>query len=265
MYTKQEDGVLTGEALWADISDDKKAGANIAEAARASGIKFDCIFSPYEHAMCLVGEVGELLGLPCNPYEAYSAARDKRLAREICHKKGVPAPMFRKVSSHDEVNAACAEFGFPLIVKPSSGASSEGVYKCESVEEVHDKFDKLIEELNVGKYFKWNPGCEPCVLLEEYIDGDEFDVDVLLWDDKVAYVNVTDNWPTVGLGFLETGSNCPSVYPPDKVQQLKDYSVDCVRALGFSSGLFHVEVKYSMKRKRVENGKEIGQPLLIEV
>jgi hypothetical protein len=71
----QEDGLITGEALWADISDDTKAGQNIAEAAKASGIKFDCIFSPYEHAMALVGEVGEILGLPCNPMSAYSGTK----------------------------------------------------------------------------------------------------------------------------------------------------------------------------------------------
>ena len=77
------DGVLTGQAIFADISDDKKAGDNIVEAVKKTGIKFDCIFSPYEHAMALVGEVGEKLGLPCNPEHAYSAARDKRLAREV--------------------------------------------------------------------------------------------------------------------------------------------------------------------------------------
>lgn len=79
---------------------------------------------------------------------------------------------------------------------------------------------KLLTELTTGKYFAWNPGCEPCVLLEEYIDGDEFDVDVLLWDGKCVYVNVIDNWPTVGLGFLETGSNCPTVYPDHKADQV---------------------------------------------
>lgn len=128
-----------------------------------------------------------------------------------------------------------------------------------------DKFDLLTEEMQVGKYFKWNPGCEPSVLLEEFIDGDEFDVDVLLWEGKPVYVNVIDNWPCVGKGFLETGSNCPSVYPPDKCKQLEDYAVQCVQALEFSSGLFHVEVKYSMKRAKEVNGEMVGQPLLIEV
>lgn len=261
----EADGLLTGEAIFADISNDQLAGENIAAAARASGIKFDAVFSPYEHAMFLVGEVGEKLGLPCNSSVSYSYARDKRLAREVCHAKNVPAPLFKQITKLEDIEPTCKEFGFPIIVKPSSGASSEGVYKCNSVEEVCDKFEKLMEDLKVGQFFKWNPGCAPCVLLEEYIDGDEFDVDVLLWEGKCVYTNVIDNWPCIGLGFLETGSNCPSVSPDRHVQQLKDYAVACVKALDFHSGLFHVECKYSMKRKTVEDGLDIGQPMLIEV
>jgi hypothetical protein len=104
-----------------------------------------------------------------------------------------------------------------------------------------------VTELTTGKYFAWNPGCEPCVLLEEFIDGDEFDVDVLLWDDECVYVNVIDNWPTVGLGFLETGSNCPTVYPDNKAQQV------CMKVLRDGASLWpqhklHALCKRSMGR-----------------
>lgn len=37
--------------------------------------------------------------------------------------------------------------------------------------------------------------------------------------------------------FLEMGSNCPSVYEGKKLQQLVDYGVDCVTALGFTQGM----------------------------
>jgi hypothetical protein len=48
--------------------------------------------------------------------------------------------------------------------------------------------------------------------------------------------------------------------------QLKEYAIACVKALGFHSGLFHVECKYSYKRAtQGEDGEEMGQPMLIEV
>lgn len=48
--------------------------------------------------------------------------------------------MFMRVTTPEEIKAACDQLGFPLIVKPSSGASSEGVYKCESLEDTQDKY-----------------------------------------------------------------------------------------------------------------------------
>lgn len=45
----------------------------------------------------------------------------------------------------------------------------------------------------VNPTFNWNPGCDVVVLVEEYIDGDEFDVDVLMWDGKPVYASVVDN------------------------------------------------------------------------
>jgi hypothetical protein len=45
----------------------------------------------------------------------------------------------------------------------------------------------------VNPTFSWNPGCEVVVLVEEYIDGDEFDVDVLMWQGQAVYRHVVDN------------------------------------------------------------------------
>ncbi|KNC82874.1 hypothetical protein SARC_04853 [Sphaeroforma arctica JP610] len=252
----RDDGILTGEAIFADMSDDEKAGPNIAEACKATGVHFDAIFSPYEHAMFLVGEVGELLNIPCNPGTAYSAARDKRLARQVCEEKGVQTPRFGKVESASEIEAMVERIGLPLILKPSSGASSDGVYKCNTLEDVYKHFERVHGELTEAKYMAWNPGCEMVVLLEAYIDGDEFDVDVLMWEGECVYANAIDNWPTHEPYFMEEGSNCPSTYTGEKLESLHQYSIDCVKALGFVSGLFHVETKYSHIK---------DTPLLIEV
>ena len=43
-------------------------------------------------------------------------------------------------------------------------------------------------------------------MMEQYLDGPEVDVDVVLnADGDVAYGNVTDNWPTIEPYFNETG------------------------------------------------------------
>jgi len=260
-----EDGLVPLEkVIEVDLAHAEQAGKNIALAVKERGLEFDGIFAAVEHAMCLVGEVGELLGVDTNSFNSYISARDKRVAREICLSKGVPAPKFIRVFD-DNIDECIKYIGFPLILKPSSGAASEGVYKCTSKEEVVDRYNWILKNIQSNILMNWNPGCDSCVLMEEFIEGDEFDVDVLLWNGESVYCNVIDNWPTIEPYFMETGSNMPSAYSPTKVKQLQSYAIRCVQALGFKFGLFHVEVRYSMKNSSMVDDEEIGQPLLIEV
>merc|ERR1712039_703778 len=45
--------------------------------------------------------------------------------------------------------------------------------------------------------------------------------------------------------FNETWGVCPSLLPVYRQRELRELGVACVRALGFSSGVFHVECKYT--------------------
>eukprot|EP00121_Abeoforma_whisleri_P016741 Awhi_evm1s15349 len=263
----QADGFLTGGAIVCDMADVDNCVQNIYDAAVETGVDFDGVFSPHEQVQTLIGDLAERLNLPGNSKAAYCNARDKRVAREVCQSKNIPSPRFGKIKSEDEIDYFIDYIGLPLVLKPSAGGASEGVYKCRTRNEVYKLFDDLQTEMTTNKVFTWNPGCEMVVLVEEYIDGEEFDIDILMSNGVVVYCNVTDNWPTMEPTFLETGSNCPSTFSATVQQQLKDYSIQCVRALGFVQGAFHVECKYSMKEHRVyeSEGEILGQPLLIEV
>ena len=47
----------------------------------------------------------------------------------------------------------------------------------------------------------------PSVMLEEYLDGDEVDVDVVLSKGVARYTFVSDNWPCDEPWFNETGGD----------------------------------------------------------
>ena len=62
-------------------------------------------------------------------------------------------------------------------------------------------------------------------MMEQYLDGPEVDVDVVLNSEgDVVYGNVTDNWPTIEPYFNETGgtseSPCCGVRPVRKARLL---------------------------------------------
>ena len=71
------------------------------------------------------------------------------------------------------------------------------------------------------------------LMLEEYLDGPEVDVDVVFSEGQAVYGAITDNWPTVEPYFNETGSNCPSILPTKQQQELMQMAVQSTQCLGF--------------------------------
>ena len=53
----KKDGILTGGAIWCDMSSVETAADNIEKAARDSGIQFDGVFSPHEQVCACVAVV----------------------------------------------------------------------------------------------------------------------------------------------------------------------------------------------------------------
>ena len=93
------------------------------------------------------------------------------------------------------------------------------------------------------------------VMMEQYLDGDEVDVDIILSNGEATYAKVTDNLPTLEPWFNETGACTPSILPQSKQDELVETSIKMLKALGLTSGVMHVELKYT-----TQNG-----PQLIEV
>jgi hypothetical protein len=80
------------------------------------------------------------------------------------------------------------------------------------------------------------------MMLEEYLDGTEVDIDVVMNGKSAAYAKVTDNWPTLEPWFNETGDNAPSLFEREKQHDLMALAVNTLRCLGLKLGVFHVEV-----------------------
>jgi len=81
------------------------------------------------------------------------------------------------------------------------------------------------------------------MLLEQYLDGAEVDVDCVFSNGKWRYAAVSDNGPTLEPYFNETWAAWPSLLPKEQQAALRDLAVKSVEALGFTSGVFHVECK----------------------
>jgi len=159
--------------------------------------------------------------------------------------------------------------GYPAVIKPIYGAASIGVVRVDNFEDLKKSYAKVTKELASarivagaleqgdgdaddtsanGNASSW---IRTTIMMEEYLDGPEVDVDLVMSEGQAVYGAVTDNWPTVEPYFLETGSNAPSILPTYQQRELLDLSVKTVKALGFVTGVFHVESKYTSRGPRL--------------
>jgi carnosine synthase len=89
------------------------------------------------------------------------------------------------------------------------------------------------------------------LLYEEYLDGVEFDIDLVLEDGQCVFSSVSQQFPTHEPSFQETGLHCPPEHDAKAVRRLVELSVQTVQAFGFQRGVLHVEGKTTTKGPRI--------------
>mmetsp|Transcript_1028 Transcript_1028/g.2641 ORF Transcript_1028/g.2641 Transcript_1028/m.2641 type:complete len:619 (-) Transcript_1028:177-2033(-) len=217
----------------------------------------DGVVTFVELSVPLVARLCETLGLPGHTPAAVDAARNKHETRAALKRAGLPTPKNYLIASADEVEKAGKIVGFPAVLKPVSGAASLGVKKVTSAEELAGTYKEIVDELSTlvvssGALIQGSPDSggvnakgmvDLSVLMEQYLDGPEVDVDIVMSGGEYQYAGVADNGPTMEPYFNETWAVCPSLLPLDQQRSLKELAVACVKALEFTVGVFHVECK----------------------
>ncbi|MBK8051401.1 MAG: ATPase [Anaerolineales bacterium] len=100
--------------------------------------------------------------------------RDKLAMRVQARDEGIPVPDFTPVLNYDDLRAYMATVPGPWVLKPRSEASSMGIRKVDSAEEVWPLLDELGDRQS---YY----------VLEKFLPGDVFHVDSVVWDKKVLF------------------------------------------------------------------------------
>ncbi|RRV27311.1 D-alanine--D-alanine ligase [Pseudomonas sp. o96-267] len=154
------------------------------------------------------GEDGSMQGLlECAgiPYTgsgilASALAMDKLRTKQVWHSLGLPTPRHAVLTSQADCEAAAADLGFPLIVKPAHEGSSIGMAKVESVEAL------IAAWQDAARY-------DSQVLVEQWIAGPEYTIAVLRGEVL----------PPIGLGTPHTFYDYDAKYLADDTQ----YRIPC--------------------------------------
>ena len=216
----------------------------IAKEEQVNGVIHPCS----EVAMNVMGRINDELHLSGISKKIAIRATNKHLMREAFEKYGAPSP--KSILTKDEEDAwsvFCHEFDTNAILKPSRNSGSRGIAKVEK---------GVAKEEFVSLYRRaFDESRDHQVLIEQFIEGPEFSVEVIVWQGEPHVLAVTDKKTTEAPYFVELGHNQPSVYPVEIQQKLKDGAIAGCKALGLTNCAAHCELK-------IQNGEaylmEIG-------
>lgn len=165
--------------------------------------------------------------------------KNKFFFREFCKKNKLPTPVSKKITSKN-LNSI-RKMNFPVVIKPIFGAFSAFVKKINN----YDELLKAVEEINLEKnnFNREHLWQDWGIMVEEYIAGNEVDVDLLVQAGKIKYFAITDNHPTREPFFLETGQNMPSWELPKNQNTLIKMTDKVISTFGVKNGCMHFEAK----------------------
>ena len=219
---------------------------------------FDGVITFSEAAVIAVAAVADALGLPSIGVDAARNSRNKFLMRQAYERAGVPIPRYRFVTELRDALAAGAEFGYPCILKPTLGAGSHFVYRVDTPEELEDRFNQAI--VGIQNMFWLTAEADGVdlgplgLLVESFLDGREYLMEALAWDDEVYLGSVVDRITLEGQNFDDDVHHAPTSLPAEDLAKVRHAVKAAAHAQGLRRSAMHAEVRYHN-----------GEPHLLEI
>jgi biotin carboxylase len=192
-----------------------------------------------ESRILATAAVAEALGLPTSPTEAIARCRDKYLTRQALAAAAVPQPAAVAVRSVEQASSAAARLGYPVVLKPRHLAASFGVTRADSAGELAAAYSRALSVTLPEAPERFD---DP-VLIEEYLDGPEISVDSACFDGRVVPLVVAHKETGFLPSFEEVGHVVDGADPLVHDGHLQDVLTRAHRAVGFTTGITHVELR----------------------
>ena len=190
-----------------------------------------------ETAVDYVDIIAAMLGLEHhNLLPLITSRRDKGFMKEAVLRAGVRVAAFARIHDPCEIQSFMEEhlLDWPIVVKTPQGFSSADVYVCGSLLEAQQAVDSIVGSLGPGGRRAKH------ALLEEYIDGTEFAVNLMAFEGKITVTDVWKYAKTEKARYIRAEICDPN---DEALQHVVEYSIRVAHAVGIRFGVGHVEVK----------------------
>jgi formate-dependent phosphoribosylglycinamide formyltransferase (GAR transformylase) len=191
-------------------------------------------------------QVREACGIPGTSVHTAWLCRDKPSMKQALREAGVPTAASTAASTAAEVHEFAEQIGFPLILKPRSGAGAADTTRVDSAADL---------ERALGSF-----GAVDSIAVEEFVEGHEGFYDTLTVDGHVAVDFVSHYYPNV-LEAMRTRWISPQFISTNHIDtapeygELREMGRRVIAALGIGTSATHMEWFFGPKGLRFS---EIG-------
>ena len=237
-----------------DHTQDARHAKNIIQLLLQSGVEPDGCCTFWEDCGPLAALICDTLHLEGAGWTGACIAKKKTSTHNTLCDRTADIPHFPRTYLYaercyhieNECDLETTKIGveFPAIIKFEYGSSAVGVKLVNDIKEAKKHLQSLQKKLTCEiDHPGIGLGHGNSMLLMNYIQGTEHDVDVVIYKRKLVAAFVSDNGPTKKGYFTETTASMPSCLPNDQIGQIVTAAYQCCTEIGLTSGAFNVEMK----------------------
>ena len=167
----------------------------------------------------------------------FANRRDEKVQQELIKAADIRSVRQAAGKQFSDVESFLKSEHYPVVLKPTDSAETDGVKLCHNFDEAKDHFEHLFEVEAV------NGGFNTEVLCQEFLRGKEYVIDGASRDGehKTTAVWVYDKRPANGAAFVYFGM-IPIDTTSLEAKLLINYTSKVLDALGMKNGASHAEV-----------------------
>ena len=243
-YNPKAIGIAEADEYFNVSTIDVDGVVNVAQEFKPDGI----ITLATDMPMRAVAKACEVCGLHGISFDTAIKATDKGEMIKAFEAADVEHPWYYIVPSQPELATVINKITYPCIMKPTDNAGSRGVVLCRSREELESEYE-----------YSHNASRGGAVIIEEYLQGPEFSIEVMVVNGEPHVIQITDKLTTGAPHFVEMGHSQPTRQNEENQTKIKDLACRAVKAVGIHIGPAHVEMILTENGpKMVELGARMG-------
>ena len=178
--------------------------------------------------LVMMARVAEKYGFPFYSIETAQWSTDKYQMKQRFLEGGVPCARGRLIAKVEEAD----DLYYPLIVKPRDNSGSRGVKLCRNKEELQEAMQEALQYSHLDT-----------VLVEEYIEGQEYSIEGLHYEGKSEVIQFTEKTTTEFPYNVELAHKQPANLTEEQKNDIRELVSKIAKCMHFENCPSHTELK----------------------